>query len=75
LRRDPAERYASMAALRDDLTNLESVQIPQYASSTSGRPRIARDRLLNATIVVVAFMLLAVIGVIAQFAHSAKGPP
>ena len=75
LRREPAERYASMAALRDDLTDLESVQIPQYASSASGRSRIAREHVLNAAIVVVAFMLLAAVGVIAQLAHSAKGSP
>ena len=75
LRREPSERYTSMAALRDDLTHLDSLQIPHYAEAAGVRPRIAREHVLNAAIVVGVFLLLAVIGVIAQLAHSAKGPP
>ncbi len=74
LRREPSERYESMAALRKDLMNLDSVQIPVYSSSTE-RPRFPRAHVVNAVIVVAALLLLAVIGVIAQLAHSAKGPP
>ncbi len=75
LRREPSERYASMAALRQDLTNPEAVELPEYSLSIRARPRIGRAHLVNAAIVVGALMLLAVIGVIAQLAHSAKGLP
>jgi hypothetical protein len=64
-----------MAALRDDLTNLETVQIPDYPVARSGRPRLRRDYVVNTAIVVGALLLLAAIGVIAQIAHTAKGPP
>jgi eukaryotic-like serine/threonine-protein kinase len=75
LRREPIERYSSMAALRDDLTHLESVQIPEYTQVAPRPQRIPRERLVNTAIVIGALLLLAVIGVIAQFAHTAKGPP
>jgi eukaryotic-like serine/threonine-protein kinase len=75
LRRDPSDRYASMAALRDDLTNLEAVQIPDYPAARAGRPRLRRDYVVNTAIVVGALLLLAAIGVLAQIAHTAKGTP
>src|SRR5262249_547418 len=49
LRREPAERYASMAALRHDLTHLDAVQIPDYpTSSEPGGPRVAREHVVTA---------------------------
>ena len=75
LRREPSDRYPSMAALRDDLLHLDAVQIPDYSSSMGRQPRIARGHVVNAAIVVGVLMLLAAIGVIAQLAHSAKGFP
>jgi eukaryotic-like serine/threonine-protein kinase len=75
LRRDPAERYPSMAALRHDLAQPDQVDIPmEYPSETSGPPRVSRQHLLNAAVIVGVLILLAVIGVVAQLAHSARGP-
>jgi len=76
LRREPAERYPSMAALRRDLTNLDEVSIPDYPTDSSrAGPRIARQHLVNAAIVVAVFLALAAIGVIAQLAHTAQVSP
>ena len=75
LRREPPERYASMAAVRNDLTHFDAVTIPDYGTTTGSRVRIPRERIVNAAIVIGALLLLAVIGVIAQLAHTAKGPP
>jgi serine/threonine-protein kinase len=75
LRRDPADRYASMAALRADLTHLETVPIPDYPADTGARPRVRREYVVNTAIVVGVLVLLAVIGVIAQLAHTARGSP
>jgi serine/threonine-protein kinase len=77
LRREPAERYASMAGMRHDLTHLDEVAIPEYpTSSTQGRgPKITREHLVTVAVVVGVFVLLAVIGVVAQLAHTAKGSP
>jgi eukaryotic-like serine/threonine-protein kinase len=75
LRREPSERYASMAALRDDLQNLDRVSVPkEYPSETSTPRRISREHVVNAAVVVGALLLLAVIGIIAQLAHTARGP-
>jgi serine/threonine-protein kinase len=75
LRRDPSERYASMAGLRDDLLHLDQVQIPaEYPSETAHSPRVSREHLVNGAIIVGVMVVLAIIGVIAQLAHTAKGP-
>jgi serine/threonine-protein kinase len=75
LRRDPAERYASMDALRNDLLHLDQVQIPaEYPSEATHPPRVRREHLVNGAIVVGVLVVLAIIGVIAQLAHTAKGP-
>src|SRR6266851_555363 len=42
LRRDPAERYPSMAALRHDLMHLDQVDIPEFPSDTGGRAVVSR---------------------------------
>ena len=78
LRRDPAERYASMTALRHDLMHLDSVEIPQYPTSSNGsapRWRLSRDHVVNAAIVAIVFVVLAAIGVAAQVAHSTQVTP
>jgi hypothetical protein len=76
LRRDPAERYPSMAAFRHDLTHLDSVAIPRYPTESLARgPRIAREHLVNAAIIATVFLVLAVIGVIAQLAHTNQVTP
>jgi serine/threonine protein kinase len=75
LRRDPAERYASMAALCEDLRHLDQVDIPKVYPAETSRPlRVSREHMVNAAVVVAALLLLAVIGIIAQLAHSARGP-
>src|SRR5205814_8061141 len=75
LRREPSERYPSMAAFRDDLTHLENVEIPVYPSSTEGGKQVSREHLVNALVIVGVLVLLAVIGVVAQLAHAARGSP
>jgi serine/threonine-protein kinase len=75
LRREPSERYASMAAFREDLTHLDTVRIPAYPSTAARPPRISREHLINTVAVVGVLVLLAVIGVIAQLAHTARGSP
>jgi serine/threonine-protein kinase len=75
LRRDPAQRYASMAEFRDDLSHLDQVAIPHYPSSAEGGPRIGREHLVQAMVVIGVLLLLAAIGVIAQLAHTARGSP
>jgi serine/threonine-protein kinase len=75
LRREPAERYASMAALRHDLTHLDAVQIPEYpTSSDGGGLRVAREHVVTALVIVGAFVVLVLIGVFAQLVHTARGP-
>jgi serine/threonine-protein kinase len=75
LRRDPPERYASMAELRDDLLHLDQVVIPkEYPSPTERSHRVSREWLVNVAVVIGVLVLLAVIGVLAQLAHTARGP-
>jgi serine/threonine-protein kinase len=75
LRREPSERYASMADLRHDLTHLDEVQIPEYPTSSQSRQRVPREHLVTAAVVVGVFVVLVIIGVLAQLAHTAKGAP
>jgi eukaryotic-like serine/threonine-protein kinase len=75
LRRDPAERYQSMAAFRHDLTHLDSVEVPQYPKEVLGRPLVSRTQLVNAAIIAGVFVVLAAIGVVAQLVHSGQATP
>jgi eukaryotic-like serine/threonine-protein kinase len=75
LRREPAERYASMADLRHDLEHLDEVKIPEYPSSTSGRGIVSREHLVNAGIVVAVLLLIGVLGFAAEFLHRAQAAP
>jgi serine/threonine-protein kinase len=75
LRRDPAERYASMAELRHDLSHFDEVEIPKYPTTAPGRVAVSREHLVNTAIVVGALVLLAVLGIVAQLAHTAQGAP
>jgi serine/threonine-protein kinase len=75
LRREPSERYASIADFRHDLTHLDEVAIPEYPNPNQGQPRVAREHLVTAAMIVGIFALLALIGVLAQLVHTAKGPP
>lgn len=71
LRREPAERYASMADLRHDLTHLDEVNIPEYPAA-SGRAVVSREHMLNAGVVIAALVLLAVLGMVAELVHRAQ---
>jgi serine/threonine-protein kinase len=75
LRREPSERYPSMAELRRDLTHLDDVKMPDYPTHSSAPTRVSRESLVTTALVVGALVLLAAIGVIAQLAHSARGTP
>ena len=72
LRRDPAERYASMADLRYDLTHLDAIKTPEYPSDTGGQALVSRQHLFNAAVVVGVLVLLAVLGVAAELVHRAQ---
>jgi serine/threonine protein kinase len=74
LRRDPDERYASMADLRHDLEHLDDVVIPTYPT-VSGSPRIAREHLVNTAVVVCALVLIAALGLAAELVHRAQMTP
>ena len=71
LRREPAERYQSMADLRHDLEHLDEVEIPDYAAGQlAARPRgPLPPALVTIAIIVAVFVVLILIGVLAQLAH------
>ncbi|TMF03706.1 MAG: serine/threonine protein kinase [Chloroflexi bacterium] len=71
LRREPAERYASMTDLRHDLTHIDEVKIPEYPAA-SGRAVVSREHMLNAGVVIAALVLLAVLGMVAELVHRAQ---
>jgi serine/threonine-protein kinase len=75
LRRDPAERYASMAQLRHDLEHLDDVVIPEYPTDIGGKPIVQREHLVNAGVVVAVFALLIAVGVLAELLHRSQGTP
>jgi serine/threonine protein kinase len=71
LRREPAERYPSMAALRHDLQHLDQVEIPRYALLDTPR-RGLPQRFVGALIILAVLLGLAVIGLAAELAHRAQ---
>ncbi len=73
LRREPAERYASMADLRYDLTHLDEVKIPEYPAG-AGPAVVSREHVLNAGVVIAAIVLIAVLGIVAELVHRAQVP-
>ena len=75
LRREPAERYASMADLRHDLEHLDEVKIPEYPSDTGGERLVSREHLVNAGIVVAVLVFIAALGFVAEFVHRSQAAP
>jgi serine/threonine-protein kinase len=75
LRREPSERYASMAELGHALTHLDEVELPKYPLSTTGPARISREHLVNTAIVIGVLLVMAAIGVVTQVAHRAQVGP
>jgi serine/threonine-protein kinase len=75
LRRDPAERYPSMAALRHDLHHLDEVVIPEYPVGDRRSPIVSREHLVTTAIVVGAIVVLALLGVAAELFHRTQVSP
>jgi eukaryotic-like serine/threonine-protein kinase len=75
LRRDPSERYASMADLKHDLTHLDQVPLPDYPAETGSAARVSRAHVVNAAIVIGVFVVLALLGIVAQLAHNGQVRP
>jgi eukaryotic-like serine/threonine-protein kinase len=73
LRREPGERYASMAELRHDLEHLDQVHVPEYPLDTGRTPIVAREHLVNAGVIIAIFVVLAALGVAAEMLHRAQG--
>jgi serine/threonine-protein kinase len=74
LRRRPAERYPSMAALAADLRDLDSVVLPDKYEQDEPPPAPLGDLPpWRTTLPILAIILavLAAVGVLAQFAHQA----
>ena len=72
LRREPDERYPSMAALLHDLQHLEQVSIPHYAAADVQHRRPMSQRLMGVVIGLAIALVLAVIGVAAEWVHRAQ---
>jgi serine/threonine-protein kinase len=80
LRREPAERYQTMAALRDDLEHLDRVRIPDQAAAGSGAEPTAPDRARpwparTGAVVLAILAALAVLGVLAELLQRAQVAP
>ncbi|HLZ30769.1 MAG TPA: serine/threonine-protein kinase [Chloroflexota bacterium] len=75
LRREPAERYQSMADLRHDLGHLDEVNIPVYPTDTGGARLVSRENLVNAGIVVAVLVFIAALGFVAEFVHRSQVAP
>lgn len=71
LRREPDERYPSMAALGHDLRHLDEVEIPRYASMDAPR-RGMPQQLMVALIAIGVLLGLVLIGIVAELAHRAQ---
>ena len=71
LRRDPSERYQSMADLQHDLDNLDAVAIPDYGLAQLARPRSGAmpSPLVSAGIVLAVFLVLIILGIVAELVH------
>jgi serine/threonine-protein kinase len=69
LRRDPAERYPSMAALCHDLEHLDEVEIPEYPASSRATITLWRQHLGTLAIVALVLVVLVLAGVLAELAH------
>ncbi|HEX8968000.1 MAG TPA: serine/threonine-protein kinase [Chloroflexota bacterium] len=76
LRRDPAERYQSMAELGYDLAHLESVSIPEYRPDVPPPPPMGDlpPWRTTAVILLVIFGILGVLAILAEVAHRALPP-
>jgi eukaryotic-like serine/threonine-protein kinase len=72
LRREPAERYPSMADLRHDLEHLDTVAIPEYPAQGTGQSIMSREKMVNTAIVVAVLVCLAVLGIVAEALHRAQ---
>jgi serine/threonine protein kinase len=72
LRRDPAERYASMGELRYDLAHLDQVKIPEYPTDGHRRVPVSREHVVNTFVIIGVLAALALLGVVAEVVHRAQ---
>jgi serine/threonine-protein kinase len=72
LRRDPEDRYPSMAAVSNDLQHLELVEIPEYEAVEPPRRGIPQAVWWTA-IALLVLLSMVVIGVLAEVFHRAQG--
>ena len=75
LRRSPAERYQSMAALRHDLQHLDEVAIPEYPLDEQARTASWPQHVATVAIVIVVLLAIGALGVLAQVLHQVRGAP
>jgi eukaryotic-like serine/threonine-protein kinase len=75
LRRQPAERYQSMAALRHDLEHLDEVAIPEYPAADETRTAPWRQHIGTGAIVAAVLLAIVALGVLAQVLHQLQGAP
>jgi eukaryotic-like serine/threonine-protein kinase len=79
LRRDPAERYPSMAALRHDLEHRDEIAVPDYVEMALPRRPIGGygmpSVLLVGGVIVALFAVLAAVGVLAELFHRSQIAP
>ena len=70
IRRDPDKRYKSMSDLLYDLRNLEEVKPVPYVPETPRLNQSGRTAILATLIIIAIFLLIGVLGFLAQYMHS-----
>ncbi|TME63130.1 MAG: serine/threonine protein kinase [Chloroflexi bacterium] len=70
IRRDQDKRYQSMSNLLHDLRNLEEVKPVLYEPETQRLNHSVRTAITATLIIIAIFLLIGVLGFLAQFAHT-----
>ena len=69
IRRDPDKRYKSVSDLLHDLRNLEEVKPVPYEPDAPRLNQSRRTAIMATLIIIAIFLLIGVLGFLAQFAH------
>ena len=69
IRRDPDKRYKSVSNLLHDLRNLEEVKPVPYEPDAPRLNQSRRTAIMATLIIIAIFLLIGVLGFLAQFAH------
>ena len=69
IRRDPHKRYKSVSNLLHDLRNLEEVKPVPYEPDAPRLNQSRRTAIMATLIIIAIFLLIGVLGFLAQFAH------